>query len=137
MGSPQGSEGFGPCFPGPCYDYVACVTHVCVSDVACAVHGIFQFWAKQYKAVAVYVDPVLAPLIAATPVIQQVLLAALPAIQAANIAIAVTGPAGVTEGCPPGTRWAVGLTGFSCQSPITHPTAATREQLIAAGILKA
>jgi hypothetical protein len=30
----------------------------------------------------------------------------------------------------------VGLTGYSCQTPLTHPTAATREQLIAIGVLK-
>lgn len=64
------------------------------------------------------------PVLADLPVVMDVRL--LPRVGEA-------GPAaidGITKGCPPGTRWALGLTGCSCQSPATHPIALTASELL-------
>ena len=130
-----GTAAFKDCYKGPCYSYEGCVEERCALHIDCLAQTILQFWVNTYHSVSV--NPLQTAADAAHFVAAQVdrfaTLARHP-LQAAGFA----GPddsAGVTEGCPPGTRWAVGLTGYSCQSPATHPIAATREQLIAAGIL--
>jgi hypothetical protein len=65
----------------------------------------------------------------------QPVLADLPVIQDVRQLPRVgSGPAppldGVTKGCPPGTRWALGLTGCSCQTPATHPIALSPSELL-------
>lgn len=124
------------CYRGPCYDYGACVTERCQVHPACLVNTILQFWVNQYRAVAA--NPLGYPAQVAASVAQaarQTLAVGKQVLAQFELIAPVI--EGVTEGCPPGTRWAVGLTGYSCQSPATHPIAATREQLIAAGILRA
>jgi hypothetical protein len=126
------------CFKGACYDYTACVTGRCSIHPACLIATILQFWARQYRAVVA--NPIGAVTDAAKEVTTEAKRLGFLVTHAAEIfGFREVGPEpwAVTEGCPPGTRWAVGLTGFSCQTPATHPTAATREQLIAAGILRA
>lgn len=124
------------CYRGPCYDYGACVTERCQVHPACLVNTILQFWVNQYRAVAQNPLGYPAGVAAAAARAGRQLLGAGRQV-AAQFELIGPSVGGVTEGCPPGTRWAVGLTGYSCQSPATHPIAATREQLIAAGILKA
>jgi hypothetical protein len=129
MGSPKGSTGFGPCFPGPCYDYVACVTHQCGSDVACAVQTIFEFWARQYKAVSVHVDPFVAPLIAVAPLVARAALAALPAIQSITILKGLLDQPAYTAGCAPGEAWHWSLTGLRCMTTPNLARLATAEEV--------
>lgn len=132
------SEAFKDCYKGPCYDYTACVTDRCSIHPDCLASIIKTFWMKQYRAVV------------ANPIGAITADAKAIAAEARRLGVLITRgaeifthrevalePDAVTEGCPPGTRWAVGLTGYSCQTPATHPIAATREQLIAAGILRA
>lgn len=129
------SEAFKDCYKGPCYDYGACVTDRCSIHPACLIQTIKQFWMKTYHALVANPGQVVRDALSFTSA-EAMRLAALaghPLEAAGLVGSAEVG--GVTEGCPPGTRWAIGLTGYSCQSPATHPIAATREQLIAAGIL--
>jgi len=122
------------CYKGPCYDYGACVTERCNIHVDCLVNSILAFWTKTYKAIAAN------PLQVAQDAGSGLEFAARHAVRALEQGLAqleiIRGSTGeVTEGCPPGTRWAWGLTGLSCQSPATHPRAATREELVRYGIL--
>jgi hypothetical protein len=131
-----GSAAFKDCYKGPCYDYGACVTERCSIHPDCLVSIIKAFWMKTYRAL------VTNPLGLATDAVTGAKLTGLHAVRAleqqiAALEIIAPSVGGVTEGCPPGTRWAWGLTGLSCQSPATHPRAATREELIQYGILKA
>jgi hypothetical protein len=103
------------------------------------VNTILQFWARQFRAVAAgqgleLVTETVGELGRLGSRARRVLPAMITDLVSGG---PLTLTEGVTEGCPPGTRWAVGLTGYSCQSPYTHPIAATREELIAAGILRA
>jgi hypothetical protein len=123
--------GLQECFPGPCYDYAACVTQKCFAEVACEIQSIFQFWARQYQAAVTYVVP---PVVAAAQRAQRAGLAALgraAELGATLVAVPIP-PGGFTQGCPPGTRWVIGLTGCSCQ-PIDAPyPLATAAQIKAA-----
>lgn len=108
----------------------------CQLHPGCLVNTILQFWQRQYRALAQ--NPLGLVAEAATGLVGAARFAhAVIRQTAAQLEVLPPVLEGVTEGCPPGTRWAVGLTGFSCQSPATHPIAATREQLIAIGVLKA
>lgn len=122
------------CYKGPCYDYGACVTERCNLHVDCLAQTIFQFWARTYRAFAAN------PLEVIAEAGRGVAFAARHTLRVSEQTLAqfeLIAPSvdGITQGCPPGTRWAWGLTGLSCQSPATHPRAATREELIQYGIL--
>jgi hypothetical protein len=123
------------CYRGPCYDYTACVTEKCNLHVGCLVNTIAQFWARTYHAATVNPLAVAADAVAGVKGAARLALGALTQV-GAQLDLVAPVLEGVTEGCPPGTRWAVGLTGYSCQSPATHPVAATRAELVAAGILR-
>jgi hypothetical protein len=118
------------CYPGPCYDYGACVTNQCFAETACEIRGIFQFWARQFEAAVSYALP---PVVEAAKAAGRTLLAAAQAAatsEALNLGGAPP-PTGFTKGCPPGTRWVIGLTGCSCQPfAIPYPPA-TAEQILA------
>jgi hypothetical protein len=117
-------------FPGPCYDYVACITHQCVSDVACAVHQILRFWVRQYHAAVTYVEPRVAPVTDAAQVLARRTFGALTLAVSDTVAPTTPG-GGVAGGCPPGMCWRRGLTGVGCQ-PAAHGTPClTRDQVIA------
>jgi hypothetical protein len=124
-------EGLKPCFPGPCYEYTSCVTHVCTSDATCAVFQILQFWVKQYKAVVTYIEPAVPIITAATILTRRALLLAVPAIRGIELVQSLTTAPPITDGCPPGWYWAIGLTGVACSDPRLGRQAATAEQLIA------
>jgi len=127
------------CYRGPCYSYEACITDKCQIHAGCVINTILQFWARHYRAVVAYVEPVVTPALAAARAARLALpaLGVLQLIGEELTADAAPPPGAVSDGCPPGTTWRIGLTGFSCQGPEHGGPIATREQLVAAGILPA
>lgn len=124
------------CYPGPCYSYEACVTQRCFSETSCVIQGILRFWITQYRAASAYVVPLV------VEAVQPIRRVGLRVLIPGPLPVTVLAPpvseaaGGVTEGCPAGHSWAVGLTGFSCQPIGSAHFRATRAQLIANGIIK-
>lgn len=119
------------CYPGPCYDYAACVTNKCFAETACQIRGIFQFWAGQFKAAVAYAGPTVeAQTRRALSVAERLLIRR--QLGAGAVPPEPEPFRGYTKGCPPGRRWVLGLTGCSCQPfEIPYPPA-TAEQILAA-----
>lgn len=118
------------CFPGPCFDYTACVSGRCFSDLTCAIIGIVQFWQRQYRYV---VQGQLAPVVAEVGEAVRG-FAAIENLRKARfeqLVEDVVGPKQLTEGCPPGWYWVIGLTGCRCVPKEAGVPPATREQIIA------
>lgn len=121
------------CYPGPCYDYGACVTNQCFSEVACAIRGIFQFWADKYAVVAAYVAARGADALAAVTAAGEP--GALELGGAAPGGTLTAAGTYYTKGCPPGRRWVIGLTGCSCQPiEIPYPPATPADILAQCGV---
>jgi hypothetical protein len=118
------------CYRGPCYSYEACVSDKCQVHAACAINQIIQFWARQYKAVVAYVEPVTTPVLAATRVVARA-LPAIGVLQQIGEVLQAPPPSGVTLGCPPNHFWTIGLTGCRCVPSDSGLYQATEAQVIA------
>jgi len=123
------------CYPGPCYDYGACVSGRCFSEVSCVIQGILRFWVNQYRAASAYVAPLVVEAVA--PIRRVGLRVLVPGpLPVAPVPAPVPGlPAGaITNGCPPGWYWTIGLTGCRCSPPGLNLPPATAAQLAQCGV---
>lgn len=121
------------CYPGPCYDYGACVTNQCFSEVSCAIRGIYLFWAKQYHVVAAYLAEQGTAAVTAVVAARQRGLARLappvPTPEAPGIPLGA-----FTTGCGPGEYWQATTIGCRCGPPGAYGPPASAELLARCGI---
>jgi hypothetical protein len=103
---------------------------------ACAINTILQFWARQYRAVVAYAQPVLIPAEAITRAAIRA-LPALGALQLVGETLTAEPPPGSTSCGEQGWIWQRTTIGCRCGPPGAYGAPADHDLLVACGIIPA